>query len=976
MQFGSSETFQNKLSKDECKRCSVPAGGLWFSRQASMFEAKEKVLPGGGFLVAWDKDGARKQASKIYGLYPDATTFYQNLLQNPVDKRHGYELIPENSPCKLYADVEWEGPADESHQKIYWILNKLRDYVRKVHADERTLEVYVCCGSRQINDRVFKNSYHVVCPSVVYAKNNDGQLKSFMHDLCGGDESDQWYYLNAEGNKKCYVDLSVYSKNRVIRLPGCCKLGSKTPLVRISGANEGEGKSYSDMQDPECWAPFIITNPQLHSGQIIVTANVQPSITKTGPPLARPLKRKRRDSGPLDTKIEPESKHVEPVQAGGSLKLPLQPSQLEDALRQVGDSVSTVSKVQFKHDVQGGMYWQVQCDQKKQPRPCLADKKLVHESNNCLLFIRACKGGTVSMAETQQLALEYHCTSESCKHAQNLVLGVFSLDPACNTWRYCDILGANQTEKLAPIPPHQDHKEEQQSLSETLEPEGQLEGTPVTSEISQEMDMEQARETESQASGQLTTTQPQEEKPEDNTYVLVKQRFEECCFKVRNPFLYVRLEYIGMDRSRVPDVCLLKHSELQNFYCHLHYFEKPLDNSSEQSQANWRKRNFISAWLRDPHKKEVSNIVVDPKGTRADSFNLWTGYLADTQTPTLTIGNETFENESIAAEFALAPIYKHILEVVADGNENHAQWLLDWIANIVQRPWQKSQVAIMLYGKQGCGKGIIFDWLRKNVLGPKHTFQTADPENDLFGRFSQGLVNVSLVQVDEVKNLHEYADKIKDAITNRTVKLEKKNKDPVVVDAFANIIFTSNNENALKVSVDDRRTVLFRCNSIYKGNKQYFDSLAHHLNLDGVACWFYKILKERDLSKYPYDFQSSRPMTAYYKESQNASIPVEKRYLSAYINGEGPTEITSDNMYKNFQMWADLENVKLYIKAHNAFGREMKRVHGVVVHRTKNCNIYKIDRESVRNFLLENKEFDEEAVLHEQCQENLHYLIR
>ena len=48
----------------------------------------------------------------------------------------------------------------------------------------------------------------------------------------------------------------------------------------------------------------------------------------------------------------------------------------------------------------------------------------------------------------------------------------------------------------------------------------------------------------------------------------------------------------------------------------------------------------------------------------------------------------------------LAPIFNHIRVVIADCNTAHEKWFVDWLANIVQRPHQKSNVAILLYGKQ------------------------------------------------------------------------------------------------------------------------------------------------------------------------------------------------------------------------------------------------------------------------------------
>ena len=58
--------------------------------------------------VAWDVVAGKSK--KAYGLYATAENFYKHLLQHPQDKSFGYKLIPENSLCKAYADVEWQIP--------------------------------------------------------------------------------------------------------------------------------------------------------------------------------------------------------------------------------------------------------------------------------------------------------------------------------------------------------------------------------------------------------------------------------------------------------------------------------------------------------------------------------------------------------------------------------------------------------------------------------------------------------------------------------------------------------------------------------------------------------------------------------------------------------------------------------------------------------------------------------------------------
>jgi hypothetical protein len=509
-----------------------------------------------------------------------------------------------------------------------------------------------------------------------------------------------------------------------------------------------------------------------------------------------------------------------------------------------------------------------------------------------------------------QLQLEYHCTAAACK-SKNRILGVYHLDFNDYSWSFVRDEAADK---------------DLNALDDR------------TVDVSMESDSSEPEST-----------------PEKNSYQLVKARFEKECMKVRDPFVYIRIEKKnGTCKSHQ-----LKHTEFRQFYVHLSFYKfEKTKNSKDGKGGAWVKRPFIDIWLADPNKLEVSSIVVDPKGTQTGVHNLWTGFLAARLNP-----YDFFSDKENVEDFIMAPIRHHLINVIT-GNQEDAEWLLDWMANMVQRPWLKSGVAVSLYGKQGCGKGIIFENFRLGVLGPNHTFQTADPERDLFDRFSDGLINNVFIQVDEVKSLHDHADKLKNAVTSATVTWEPKNGRIVTVDNICNLLFTSNNENALSLATDDRRISQFRCNPQYKDNKEYFRNFFKHLATPGVNVRFFKILMERDLSKYPYDFQASRPITEYYKESQKVTIPAERRYLSALVNSmkDKDSKWGSSELYLHFRKWAEFEGYK-HIKPHVSFGRDISRVDGVTTKKSHGVMRYQMNHAQIKKSLEQANEYDEDSFL-------------
>jgi hypothetical protein len=244
-----------------------------------------------------------------------------------------------------------------------------------------------------------------------------------------------------------------------------------------------------------------------------------------------------------------------------------------------------------------------------------------------------------------------------------------------------------------------------------------------------------------------------------------------------------------------------------------------------------------------------------------------------------------------------------------------------------------------------------------------HSVQIANTNRDLFSRFSDQFLRKTFLQLDEVHNLHENADLLKDMITNKTVNWEEKNGKITTVANLCNFLFTTNHENSLQITPDDRRFVLFPCRSHLKGNVAYFNKLGKHLETPGVNAWFYRLMMERDLSKYPFDFQPSRPITDYYREVQKSGIKPVKRFLSALINSDSSSKkISSSELFRGFKEWCDFESCK-HATTLQAFGRDLNKVRGIVSSKS-GCIHYSFDFKRVKLALEEDNEYDENAYLH------------
>jgi hypothetical protein len=113
-----------------------------------------------------------------------------------------------------------------------------------------------------------------------------------------------------------------------------------------------------------------------------------------------------------------------------------------------------------------------------------------------------------------------------------------------------------------------------------------------------------------------------------------------------------------------------------------------------------------------------------------DVYNTWPRFRADCLP-------EVAESDVLPL---VKPILDHLRDVIT--GPDHLDFFVAWLAQQVQDPANTTGVAIVLQGKQGVGKNIIFDFYIDNVLGAGSQsnpingagFRTAKPSADVFGR--------------------------------------------------------------------------------------------------------------------------------------------------------------------------------------------------------------------------------------------------
>ena len=307
----------------------------------------------GGFAVTKDKLKKDDVVVKVFGLFQNPSAFLNCLRSLPSNERCMYELILEQSPCKAHADIEWIGKAEEGHGRIRKVVRSLREKLL-VDFPQHVAEIYVLCGSRTLQNGDFKHSYHVIVGNMVFPTNHDGQMQHFFSSLCVDDD---WFYAH-KGEKKCIVDLGIYTRNRSMRAPYCQKFGEGgTPLIRISATNDELVDDYHDLSS--------VDDDELLSMLITTLGAREPMVVGTE---YQSRKRKSSENPVQSPKKRPAATPLQQV--------------LTDLLRMRGDHSTRVGSCKTLNS--GAL--QVQCVNVG-GRECLCSPGIFHRSNNCLLHV-------------------------------------------------------------------------------------------------------------------------------------------------------------------------------------------------------------------------------------------------------------------------------------------------------------------------------------------------------------------------------------------------------------------------------------------------------------------------------------------------------------------------------------------------------------------------------------------------------------
>ncbi len=256
-------------------------------------------------------------------------------------------------------------------------------------------------------------------------------------------------------------------------------------------------------------------------------------------------------------------------------------------------------------------------------------------------------------------------------------------------------------------------------------------------------------------------------------------------------------------------------------------------------------------WLKHERRRQyLGGVVFDPTGqSPADRWNLWSGFAVEPR----------------KGDWSL--IYAHIDKVICSGVAEDREYLLNTIARMVQQPHRQAEVAVVLCGQKGCGKGVLCVSLRR--LWGQHGAHISSAKQ-LVGDFNAHLRDCVYLFADEAfyAGDRQHESVLKALITEPTIAIEGKYQHVILVPNLLHIWMAANADWVVPASHDERRYFVLNVPNARVGDKAYFVKLWGQLEEGGLAAMLYDML-ERDISEFDH---RAIPQTAALAEQKRLSL--------------------------------------------------------------------------------------------------------
>lgn len=230
----------------------------------------------------------------------------------------------------------------------------------------------------------------------------------------------------------------------------------------------------------------------------------------------------------------------------------------------------------------------------------------------------------------------------------------------------------------------------------------------------------------------------------------------------------------------------------------------------------------ITFWSAAAMREMYKSVIVERKGHRYRTlFDVWStspdrleytgvGYWpgSSRNRPAVPPGAlNTWNETGVTPKKGDWNLFRHHLRnVICGGEQAHFDWLMDWLAHVVQCPQDKVPTSVVIRSSgKGIGKSKLGEYVSE-IVGRQNASKIEN-KDQLFGRFNAALGGKTFVVLEEAVFAGSPADKnkLKEKISEKTTLIERKGIDPVLMPSYAHFMIFGNEHHVVPADLQERR---------------------------------------------------------------------------------------------------------------------------------------------------------------------------
>lgn len=181
------------------------------------------------------------------------------------------------------------------------------------------------------------------------------------------------------------------------------------------------------------------------------------------------------------------------------------------------------------------------------------------------------------------------------------------------------------------------------------------------------------------------------------------------------------------------------------------------------------------------------------------------------------------------------------------------EFLLNFLAHIIQKPFEKTPLVPVFVGPQGTGKGLLNEIIMSQLLGDY--FLIISSISLLQKNFNSHLKCRFLTFIDEGdwRGDKRDMDILKHFTGSSRMLCEEKGGATYNFPNYSRYIIASNNSAPVGLEIGDRRFCFIENSGKYANNTSYFSKLIASIEKNNLIAKFANFLFERDISKFNHN---------------------------------------------------------------------------------------------------------------------------